>query len=96
MAKSQGGAAGSGIATRYFPTSWKVFSPIWGKRKIPTSRKLEFPTSWKRNFPTRWKVEFPTSFFSMIPMNRIWLLALLSFMDSVGFAIQVENPGMMQ
>ncbi len=83
----------------YFPTLWKVFSPIWGKRKIPSSRKPEFPTLRKMNFPTEWKMEFPTYGLlvaSLSPADKIWLLALLLSLDSIGFAIEVINPGMMQ
>jgi hypothetical protein len=29
-------------------------------------------------------------------MDWIWLLTLLLLLDSVGFAVQVKNPGMMQ
>jgi Na+/H+-translocating membrane pyrophosphatase len=52
----------------YFPTPWKVFSPIWGKRKIPNFRKPKLPTLRKGNFPTRWKVEFPTSILCLLPL----------------------------
>ena len=82
--------------SRVFPHLLESLFPHMGEKKNPHFSETEIPHLVEKEFPHPMEIGIPHFRFSVIQMNRIWLLALLPFMDSIGFAVQVENPGMVQ
>jgi hypothetical protein len=69
-------------------------------RVFPHTLESFFPHLWEKDNPhfSETGIPHPSAFLvaPLSPVNRLWLLALLPSLDSVGFAVEVKNPGMMQ
>jgi hypothetical protein len=83
---------------RVFPHPLESLFPHMGEKKNPQFSETGIPHRAEKKFPHPVETGIPHLSFvvSLGPMDRIWLLALLLSVDSVRFAIQVKNPGMVQ
>jgi hypothetical protein len=83
---------------REFPHPLERGFPHMGETENPQSSETGIPHLAEKEFPHPVETGIPHLCLvaALGSMNRIWLLTLLPLVDSVGFAIQGKNPGMMQ
>ena len=85
---------------RVFPHTLESFFPHLWEKGFPHVAETGIPHLVEREFPHPMESGIPhPHVFLVAPLssvNRIWLLALLPSLDSIGFAVEVKNPGMVQ
>ena len=86
--------------SRVFPHPLESLFPHMGEKKNPLFSETEIPHLAEREFPHPMESGIPHLHALFVAplssMDRIWLLSLLPSVDSIGFAVKVKNPGMMQ